>query len=176
MIKVYSEYELILQLQQSDTINPACISLGDPGTTTDPFIKSKIKNILRFEFYDINEYDAHRGNSDIAKKWMIPKMIDFYEQNKNADPFFIHCNAGIGRSPAVALALLYLETGSEQKAKTELQKIRPGALPNRLVISLFDQVLGSHLSKVNSEIWKELIMFTNKEKNFNPKVPDDISS
>ena len=59
-------------------------------------------------------------------------------------PFLlIHCNAGMSRSPAMALAILadWLGEGKEDKAVRELLKVARLCTPNRLVVEIADRVL-----------------------------------
>jgi predicted protein tyrosine phosphatase len=55
----------------------------------------------------------------------------------------VHCHVGIGRSTAVALAILAdrLGAGHEKAALAELLRIRPQAVPNLHVLSLADDIL-----------------------------------
>ncbi|WP_458098442.1 tyrosine phosphatase family protein [Roseomonas sp. WA12] len=55
----------------------------------------------------------------------------------------VHCHVGIGRSTAVALAILAdrLGEGHEEAALAELLRIRPQAVPNLHVVSLADDIL-----------------------------------
>ncbi|RAK66362.1 hypothetical protein [Phenylobacterium kunshanense] len=56
----------------------------------------------------------------------------------------VHCFHGVGRSAAVALAILADRAGPgrEQAALDRLLAIRPQATPNLVVVKLADEVLG----------------------------------
>ena len=55
----------------------------------------------------------------------------------------IHCTHGASRSPAAAYAILclWLGKGREVQARNFLLKIRPGAVPNLLVVAYADKLL-----------------------------------
>ena len=55
----------------------------------------------------------------------------------------IHCTHGASRSPAVAYAILclWLGKGREVQARDFLLKIRPGAVPNLLVVAYADKLI-----------------------------------
>jgi predicted protein tyrosine phosphatase len=55
----------------------------------------------------------------------------------------VHCTHGASRSPAVAYAILclWLGKGREVQARDFLLKIRPGAVPNLLVVAYADKLL-----------------------------------
>jgi len=55
----------------------------------------------------------------------------------------IHCTHGASRSPAAAYAILclWLGKGREVQAKDFLLKIRPGAVPNLLVVAYADKLI-----------------------------------
>jgi predicted protein tyrosine phosphatase len=58
----------------------------------------------------------------------------------------VHCQAGISRSTALALAIWMERLGDETLAFAELARVRPNAVPNRHVIELADKLLRSNLS------------------------------
>lgn len=65
----------------------------------------------------------------------------------------MHCHAGVHRSTAVGLALLYLETGSEKAVAAELLRLKPLPMPNRRLVRLFDRILGSRLAEQTEALW-----------------------
>jgi predicted protein tyrosine phosphatase len=173
MIRVFSLFELVAFLKESERQYDACISLWNPGSIEEPLITRKVKNVMRLAFYDISKPDPENGKIEVATIAMVKEMVDFYKQHAYADPFLIHCSAGIGRSPAVALGLLFIQLHSEAAAKIELQRMRPKAFPNKRVVALFDDLLGSNLRKVAKEIWDERIVYMKTVMGFDPQFPDD---
>ncbi|ONH84237.1 hypothetical protein APZ41_005340 [Roseomonas mucosa] len=59
------------------------------------------------------------------------------------DRLLVHCNVGVGRSTAVALAILAdrLGPGHERQALDEVLRLRPQAVPNLRVLALADEAL-----------------------------------
>lgn len=72
------------------------------------------------------------------------KLIAFFESWDRADPMLIHCWAGISRSTAAAYAALCLlrPDADEGALARELRAASPSATPNRLIVSLADDILG----------------------------------
>lgn len=53
----------------------------------------------------------------------------------------IHCHAGKSRSPAMALGILVAAGLGPEKAMAKVQSLRPFIIPNRLMISILDEIL-----------------------------------
>ena len=72
------------------------------------------------------------------------KLIAFLEGWERTNPMLIHCWAGISRSTAAAYTALCLfrPRADEEELARELRKASPSATPNRLIVSLADDVLG----------------------------------
>lgn len=67
-------------------------------------------------------------------------IIAWVDQLPATARLIIHCHAGLGRSPAIALGLLARVAGPTEAARI-LKRIRPRALPNRHIVGLFDAEL-----------------------------------
>jgi len=88
----------------------ALISIRDPGQIVDT---SKWQNVLPLEFYDIEpesvQYDALKyalNGFRIFDSDHAQTLLAFVSKIHNEiDYLFIHCEAGISRSPAVGLFL-----------------------------------------------------------------------
>jgi predicted protein tyrosine phosphatase len=108
----------------------------------------------------------------------IKKIIRFYEKTKKkANGYTVHCHAGVHRSTAAGLILLFLIYNSEEKAIEELLVIHPLPMPNERMISLFDKHRGSNLKKGVLELHKRLKLFLNdeieiKRDDFLEELPD----
>jgi predicted protein tyrosine phosphatase len=93
----------------------------------------------------------------------VRRVIRFFHATKAAaGGYTVHCWQGASRSPAVALGLLYLITGSEKTSVMILQNIRPDAHPNPWIVRLFDEELGSNLSEANDELRQRWLERTRK--------------
>ncbi|GGF46342.1 hypothetical protein GCM10011611_61030 [Aliidongia dinghuensis] len=66
-----------------------------------------------------------------------------FARERPAASLLVHCHAGIGRSPAIALAIIAdrLGSGFEPEALGELLRLRPMAVPNLLAIKHADAAL-----------------------------------
>ncbi len=155
MFSIFSERELKNYAQEHPLDEAALISIGDPGQETPDFLAGQ-RRLLRLEFFDLGESEPEHGMERIPEMEDVDRCIDFYQAHKELN-FVIHCDAGISRSPAVGLGLLFLKLGSEDAARTELVSIRPRAMPNKRLVLLFDHVLGSDLRMSNYYIWMKRI-------------------
>lgn len=78
----------------------------------------------------------------------ILQVRGFFQKNRAAArTFFVTCPMGISRSTALALGLMYLESRDEREALEHLFSIQPQALPNLEVLTAWDGVLGSRLTR-----------------------------
>ena len=96
---------------------------------------------LKLFFHDIVEHmDGHIPPSATD----AGRLIDFLSSWDRQDPMLIHCWAGISRSTAAAYTALCLfrPKADEEELALELRAASPSATPNRLIVSLADDVLG----------------------------------
>ena len=121
----------------------AVITLEDPGL--GPFdrlrlaaSRSRPHLVLAFEDVDDDSLDLQVATSD-----QVARALTFANDHR-AGSLLIHCLHGVGRSAAVALAILAQRYGhgSEARALENLLSMRPEATPNRVVVSLADVLLG----------------------------------
>ena len=168
-IKVFGQEQLVSLLERGvDTGCSHLISIGNPpkfwkktpDSTMPKIFKKKFKKILRLGFHDISNPDVDLKLLNVGR---IPQMEDckkivaFYSENKyQIEGLAIHCWAGVSRSTAAAMALLYLELGSEKAAMEKLAKIRKQALPNGLMLQFFDEIFGSELIYYRTLIMKQV--------------------
>jgi predicted protein tyrosine phosphatase len=163
-IEVLGEDELVRSLESGARHYSHCISIADPaglpwlgrlGVRVPAVVRSSFRGLLRLEFVD-DEREAQMGKTSparVARRSDVRRAIRFYRRTEaRATGYTLHCWQGISRSPAFALGLLYLMTGSERAAARILRLIRPDALPHPGIVRLFDQELGSNLLAVNREI------------------------
>ncbi len=101
-----------------------CISISDPDATPAR-VSSRFAAVLRLNFNDVTE----RGEpSDILFAEDHAREIrEFVDSWPNAERVMVHCNAGVSRSPGVALGLCELRGW----ATAALERSHPGW--NRLV-------------------------------------------
>lgn len=77
----------------------------------------------------------------LATRAQVEDAIAFGRDRAN---LLVHCQVGVARSTAIALAILAdrLGAGQEQAALDALLAVRPEAVPNLHVVALADDVLG----------------------------------
>lgn len=168
LVQVFGQIELVEHLQVGGRHHTHCISIGNPrsifsrrgpGNTVPRIIKKGFDKVLRLNFYDVEEKRHLRWRQfpkRIPRRSDVKRLIRFFRATKDhASGYTIHCWQGVSRSTAVALAFLYMMTGSEQEAKSQLQAIRPEAGPHQRLVLWFDQELGTHLNEVAAEMRQE---------------------
>ncbi len=154
---------------------PHVISMGDPDSTPPPGLDNR--RSLRVLCHDIDwdtqgleglTYPAPEHGAAIIE--FGREVISQARERNERQSVLLHCRAGISRSTAAALMLLYLdetreevtiavnrdaETNEpEERAAQRLLTERPKALPNRSLLRFADEQLGSGLSQVGEEIHK----------------------
>ena len=166
-IQVFGQDELEERIKNGNKVYSHLISIGNPGIKPQPDIlipkifKSAFTSILRFRFYDATKKEQLGPKQRIKRipnKKDVKKLIKYYQKTKNkATGYTIHCWRGISRSTAMAYILLYLIYKDEKIASDELISIRRNAMPNRLIISIFDELYDTNLSEFNKTIFKSRI-------------------
>ena len=105
--------------------------------------------VLRFEDLD-EDLDGYKT----ASVEQVQRILDFGRSHQEGK-MLIHCEAGISRSTAAALAILAerFGPGFEAEALSELLRIKADAVPNLLVVRHADLILGRNgaLVRVVSE-------------------------
>ncbi|MFN4143589.1 tyrosine phosphatase family protein [Aestuariivirga sp.] len=96
---------------------------------------------LRLYFHDIvQEMEGHTPPCAADAE----RLVAFLQSWDREAPMLIHCWAGISRSTAAAYTALCLfrPAADEEELAFELRRASPSATPNRLIVSLADDVLG----------------------------------
>lgn len=117
------------------------VTLLAPDTPHEPPVGVDAARHLKLYFHDIVQHmDGHTP----PRAADAERLIDFFRSWNREDPMLIHCWAGISRSTAAAYTALCLfrPTADEEELALELRQASPSATPNRLIVSLADEVLG----------------------------------
>lgn len=117
------------------------VTLLAPDTPHDAPVGITPGRHLTLYFHDIVQpMDGHvpPGAGDAET------LIAFFRSWDQKDPMLVHCWAGISRSTAAAFTALcmFRPEADEEELALELRKASPSATPNRLIVSLADEVLG----------------------------------
>lgn len=116
------------------------LSILDPGRR--PFLHPKTpkKNWLLVHFED-NLYFEEPHGPTIEH---VSQILEWGKSLPDDAILLVHCEAGVSRSTAAALALLVQHHGIEklQECVAALVDVRPEASPNKLVTKLADDLLG----------------------------------
>jgi predicted protein tyrosine phosphatase len=96
---------------------------------------------LKLFFHDIVQHmDGHTPPTAADAE----RMLAFFQSWQREAPMLIHCWAGISRSTAAAFTALCMlrPAADEEELALELRRASPSATPNRLIVSLADDILG----------------------------------
>jgi predicted protein tyrosine phosphatase len=132
-----------------------CISITDPGEDMDGASLAQFQRVLHLRLYDIEDETraTREERRHLPGARHIRRAIQFFNRfGTEADGFTIHCHAGVHRSTAIALVVIYLQLHDETKAMEELVRIHPLPLPNRRMIQIADQILRSNLAQVADQL------------------------
>ena len=88
-------------------------------------------------FIKVSDYEQPL-NERCPSPITVEKIVRFAEQLEPEDNVLIHCHAGISRSTAAAMIVIYYHTHDLQKVKEAIAAMRPQAAPNRLICELAD--------------------------------------
>ncbi len=81
------------------------------------------------------------GLAGAPSAWIVRDVCDFVDALPAEARLVVHCQQGISRAPALALGII-ARTLPPDRAVAALMRLRPMAIPNRLIVRLWDQQLG----------------------------------
>lgn len=93
--------------------------------------------VLAFEDVDDDQLGIR-----VATREQVAAALSF-SREQSSGTLLVHCFHGVGRSAAIALAIIAdrLGPGLESEAVTHLLALRPEATPNLVVVNLADELL-----------------------------------
>ncbi len=113
------------------------LSLLEPGRKI-----SRPESIAKANHLTLGFQDTWDQSLMLAPTIEHIERIDGWVDNQPADArLIVHCFAGVGRSPGTALGIL-AKSMPPDEAVDAVFKLRPQAVPNALVVRLWDQRLG----------------------------------
>ena len=121
MIKLRVFSRMMVEEIRDFTSNVLVISIGSPGREN---AKIKGENVFFFQFHDIEE-DLVDPLKEVVYESLKPKMaesvVDIAFAHRDKKIWVIHCEAGVSRSPGVALGLARFIDFDTQAHKLEKQ-------------------------------------------------------
>lgn len=182
-VQVFSRNQLISRVRLGKDVMSHLISIANPAfgpeegeaTGLPGEIEAAFEEVLRLRFFDVED------DGDLPPAWReglagradVEAVIRFVDESREeARGYTLHCAAGVSRSTATALGVLYMLRGNEKLAAEELVSVRPEAMPLPRVLRLFDELLGSNLEgqldRINElrrgEVRRRLLRFNNSEE------------
>ncbi len=124
------------------------ISITDPGDDLPEFPDHI--TVLRLAFWDAHALTgatkmlAARERDNYPNLDHARAILEFGANLPEGAKILTHCWAGVSRSTAAAFVLAAQRKSGDEKSAFDLIKIlRPGAMPNRLIVRYADKLLGA---------------------------------
>ncbi len=125
------------------------VTLIDPGEKEPAQQPRNAKYRLELVFSDLDDIEIHLprfANYVPPQEEHIKEMVKFGRQLADFDDFGLlaNCEAGISRSTAAAITILTASGYTPQQSFEIVQQVCPEMLPNRRILRLADQMLGTN--------------------------------
>ncbi|WP_068434076.1 tyrosine phosphatase family protein [Magnetospirillum sp. XM-1] len=125
------------------------ISILDPGDDQDdPLVFDETIRVLSLRFFDLHAMGgvvgtmlSARDRAEYPCAEHAHAILEFGRNIPSGSKVLIHCWAGVSRSTAAAFVLACLHLSPDQ-AMDLILGLRPGAMPNRLIVRFADKILG----------------------------------
>lgn len=127
------------------------ISITSPGRQ---YVELEGENVYRFKFHDIQHdlglVETHNfiGVVNVMSKEIAESIAEIAMNSRYIDRWVIHCEAGISRSPGVAIGLASVIRTVPSRAR--LMEMFPGY--NRAVASLVETAIKAKLAELTVEL------------------------
>lgn len=115
------------------------LSLCDPGKRPWLHPKTALQNWRLWVFEDVIDPEYDRAPT----KEQVIEILEWAKNLPDDAILLVHCEAGISRSTAIALAILVQDRGVEEidRCLDWLFAVRPKAAPNPLIAKYADEIL-----------------------------------
>lgn len=127
------------------------ISLLDPTSYYSTAFKNNENNIVRF----FEDEETLSFNHKLPNLMDIHAILEFVDKIKTDDIVIIHCEAGRSRSTAMAIGCLIYSGLSVEQAVEKVFEIRPKAIPNELILRLFEFELNLEEDEIKNFVHKK---------------------
>jgi predicted protein tyrosine phosphatase len=146
MIRVHVYPEMALHNQ--NMMDTFVISIVSPGREHP---KMEGTNIHKFQFHDITEEYMIESENRIIRpmeKEIAESIVEIAMKNRDCERWIIHCEAGISRSPGVAIGLAkYIALKPNRQ---ELIKLFP--YYNKYVCQLIEDAMSVKMKELTAEL------------------------
>ncbi|WP_082700684.1 tyrosine phosphatase family protein [Magnetospirillum sp. XM-1] len=124
------------------------ISILDPGDDQDdPLVFPGSIKVLSLRFFDLHAMGGavgrsldRQGRNEHPSVDHAQAIIDFGREIPSGGRVLCHCWAGISRSTSAAYVLACMHVPAAE-AMELIMELRPGAMPNRLIVKFADRIL-----------------------------------
>lgn len=147
-IHVYPEMAMVGQ----NFLDLLVISIVSPGRQHP--IGMHGTNIHKFQFHDVTE--EYMVNDRIIRpmeKEIAESIVEIAMNNRDCDRWVIHCEAGISRSPAVAIGLSKFI--AFRPNRQQLKKMFP--LYNKYVCKLIEEAMQVKIDEIEKGLYKDIV-------------------
>jgi predicted protein tyrosine phosphatase len=119
------------------------ISISDPEDGPPPEVEERLNMSLVLCFHDVSDPD---DVLEMPTRRDVELIVKYAEAIRCTESVLCHCNAGISRSSAAALAVIATRTERSSdgaaRAVDEVAKIKATIRPNRAMVEFMDEILG----------------------------------
>jgi predicted protein tyrosine phosphatase len=125
------------------------LSILDPNEDhDDPLVFPESIRVLSLRFFDLHAIGgmvgtmlSSRDRAEYPSADHAHAILDFGREIPMGGRILCHCWAGVSRSTAAAYLLACLHLPVDE-AMELIMELRPGAMPNRLIVRFADKILG----------------------------------
>lgn len=159
-VLVFGQRELESKVARGEVPAPYLVSIVEPrrpfrrareDERTPSIFRRAFREVLTLHFSDVPEGTAPEFGSWPPSRADARRIVRFARARAGEGGFAVHCWAGICRSAAAAMGILYVQGRSEEEALRDLLSVRPYARPHPGLLAHFDALLGSRLAEAAAD-------------------------